>query len=295
MQLAVGRSMMKKLAAWFLGDLPSDYPKSRLRGPQGRKNLRRLLQEETLRETVGGRHVPGHPSGVIVRMVRRGILLFNYARLQFWIDELRDWMAFTVLGRESRSLEEIATWRDHFYLLEFAYFLVNLIFLPYLPTPIRTGFFLLSSLLLLDMLGGLAGAALVWQAQAVSHERRFVNSLFNYLEVIVAFAGFYRVCDCLNTQTPDVLQAIYFSTVVATTLGFGDVLPLNSTGIDAKGDRVPASHVGLLLVIIQLAFFVLFVLVFVNTFLTRSLGPVSITQEGTSTENADNSHQVGKD
>ena len=23
-------------------------------------------------------------------------------------------MAFTVLGRESRSLEEIATWRDHF-------------------------------------------------------------------------------------------------------------------------------------------------------------------------------------
>ena len=145
------------------------------------------------------------------------------------------------------------------------------------------------------MLGGLAGAALVWQAQAVSHERRFVNSLFNYLEVIVAFAGFYRVCDCLNTQTPDVLQAIYFSTVVPTTLGFGDVLPLNSTGIDAKGDRVPASHVGLLLVIIQLAFFVLFVLVFVNTFLTRSLGPVSITQEGTSTENADNSHQVGKD
>ena len=73
MQLAVGRSMMKKLAAWFLGDLPSDYPKSRLRGPQGRKNLRRLLQEETLRETVGGRHVPGHPSGVIVRMVRRGV------------------------------------------------------------------------------------------------------------------------------------------------------------------------------------------------------------------------------
>lgn len=281
---------MKKLAAWFLGDLPNDYPKDRLRGPQGLKNLRRLLQEETLRETVGGRHVPGHPSGVIVRMVRRGILLFNYARLQFWIDELRDWMAFRVLGREARSLAEIATWRDHFYLLEFAYFVANLIFLPYLPTALKKFFLGVSGVLLLDMLGGLAGAALVWQAQAVSHERRFINSLFNYLEVIVAFAGFYRVCDCLNTQMPDVLQAIYFSTVVATTLGFGDVLPLNSTGINAKGDRVPVSHVGLLLVVIQLAFFVLFVLVFVNTFLTRSLDPASVTQEGgASAEDTDSS------
>lgn len=266
--------MIKEVATWFLGELPSDYPEDRLRGPQGLKNLKKLLEDETARETVAGRHIPGYPSGVIVRLVRRGILLFNYARLQFWIDEIRDWMAFTVLSRQHRTLEEIATWRDHYCLIEFAYFVISLIFLPSLPASLRIAVLTLSSLLLLDMLGGLAGSALVWHAKSVSYERSFVNSLFNYLEVIVAFAGFYRVCNCLNTGTTDTLQAIYFSAVVATTLGFGDILPQNSTGMDARGGHVPVNHLGMFLVILQLGFFVLFVLVFVNTFLTRSLsGP----------------------
>jgi hypothetical protein len=287
--------MKKELAAWFLGELPPAYPKNRLRGPQGLENLRKLLQDETIRETIGDRQITGYPAGIIVRMVRRTILLFNYVRIQFWLDELRDWMAFKVLGRQYRSLEEIATWRDHFYLLQFVYFVVNLLLLPYLPMVLRMALYFLSGLLLLDMLGGLAGSALVWHAKSVSYERSFVNSLFNYVEVIVAFAGFYRVCDCLNTRAPDVLQALYFSTAVATTLGFGDILPLNSTGVDTRGSHAPVSHLGLLLVITQLAFFVLFVLVFVNTFLTRSLNPPSTPREGMSAEDPDNVLEVRKD
>lgn len=280
-----GGVRIKHLARWFLGELPSDYPEDRLRGPQGLKNLKKLLDDETARETIAGHHIHGYPSGVIVRFVRRGILLFNYARLQFWIDEIRDWMAFSVLGRQHRTLEEIATWRDHYCLIEFAYFVISLIFLPSLPSSLQVVVLALSSLLLLDMLGGLAGSALVWHAKSVSYERSFVNSLFNYLEVIVAFAGFYRVCNCLNTGTTDPLQAVYFSVVVATTLGFGDIVPLNSTGTDAKGGHVPVSHLGMFLVIVQLGFFVLFVLVFVNTFLARSLSPASPSKQAANHDN----------
>jgi hypothetical protein len=99
----------EKLAEWFLGQLPHDYPKDRLRGPQGRKNLWKLLNEETKRETLGDRRIPAYPSGIIVSRVRRGILWFNIFRIQFWIDDARDWMAFTVLRRADRTLEEIAT------------------------------------------------------------------------------------------------------------------------------------------------------------------------------------------
>jgi hypothetical protein len=255
----------EKLAVWFLGELPNDYPKDRLRGPQGRKNLRKLLNDETNRETLVGRRIPAYPSGIIVSRVRRGIIWFNILRIQFWIDDVRDWMAFTALRRESRTLEEIASWRDHYYLFCFVWYVLNLLFLPWLPPRLRVASWSLSGLFLLDTLAGTAGSALVWSAKSVSHERTFVTSIMAYVGVIIAFAGFYRACDCLNASNPDALQALYFSTVVATTLGFGDILPLNSA------DRNFASHLGLFLVLAQLALSILFVLVFVNIFLARSL------------------------
>src|SRR2546428_11480557 len=48
---------MKRIAEWFLGVLPIDYPQERLRGHQGLKNLRALLDDETKKETLGGRHI----------------------------------------------------------------------------------------------------------------------------------------------------------------------------------------------------------------------------------------------
>ena len=103
--------MNKKLAEWFLGELRSDYPADRLRGPQGFAHVREQLTDLDRIEIVRG------PSGPIVRRVRRSIVQLNYVRIQVWIDSVRDWMAFTVLNRRRRSLEEIATWRDHYYLV----------------------------------------------------------------------------------------------------------------------------------------------------------------------------------
>jgi len=281
------KDVKEKVANWFLGDLPPNYPRERLEGPQGLKDLKAQLKDETRRETLGGRVVPAYPAGIIVRLVRRAILWARVARIEFWVDQLRDWMAFTVLARKSRTIEEIATWRDHYFLLQFGYFIVALWLFPSLPSALTTVFYVLSGLFLLDMLGALAGCALVWYEKSVSHERTFVLSLMNYAEVIVAFAGFYRACGCLNAPNPDMLQALYFSTVVATTLGFGDILPLNSTGLDARGCQVPVGHWGLLLVVGELAFTVLLVLVFVTTFLARSMNPTSTKREGTPAEHGD--------
>ena len=258
--------ILEKLAEWLLGPLPADYPEIRLRGPQGLKGLKILFEDEDKRETLGGRRIPAYPSGIIVSRVRRGLLWSNYLRIQFWIDHIRDWMAFDVLHRNRRSLEEIATWRDHYYLFCFVWYVLNLVFLPWLPPRLRVASWPLSGLFLLDTLAGTAGSALVWSAKSVSHERTFVTSMMAYVGVIIAFAGFYRVCGCLNASNPDALQALYFSAVVSTTLGFGDILPLNSV------DRNSVSHLGLFLVLAQLALSILFVLVFVNTFLARSLG-----------------------
>ena len=285
-------AMKKKLAEWFLGEIPQNYPTDRLEGPQGFKKVRKQLEDEDRREViVDGLRSRAYPSGLIVRGLRRGIVWLNYARIQVWIEEARDRMAFDVLHRDHRSLEEIATWRDHYHLLRFGYFALNLLVLPSLPSALRIALYFLnflSGLLILDMLGGLAGAALVWYQKSVSTERTFVHSLVDYAEVILAFAGFYRVCGCLNAPNPDVLQALYFSTVAATTVGFGDIIPLNSTGVDAAGAHVPVSRLGLFLVIAQLALFVLFVLVFVNIFLGRSLNPHEQQKTGETRANGGN-------
>src|SRR5438309_2023276 len=104
------RTDMKKLAEWFLGELPDQYPNERLRGRQGFGGVRTQLEDEDEREKLnGGLRHKAHPSGLVVRQVRRAIVRLNYARIQVWIDEVRDRMAFEVLGREHRSLEEIAT------------------------------------------------------------------------------------------------------------------------------------------------------------------------------------------
>jgi hypothetical protein len=70
-----------------------------------------------------------------------------------------------------------------------------------------------------------------------------------------------------------VLQALYFSTVASIIVGFGDIHSLNSTGVAGDGSRLPVNPWGLLLVIAQLTLAVLFLLVFVNIFLGRSLNP----------------------
>src|SRR5438552_2648333 len=230
--------MKKRLAEWFLRELPEGYPKDRLRTRQGFEEVRILLKKEDDREDMGnGLRSKAHPSGLIVRYVRRGIVWLCFTRPQVWIDSARDWMAFTILGRSGRTPEEIMTWRDHYFLFRSGYFIFVLIGFPYIHiSTLKVLLLFLSGVWALEILGGMAGSALIWSSRSLSYERSFVTFLMAYADVIVAFAGYYRACDCLNVRNPDALQALYFSAVVASTVGLGDILPLNSTGIDARGN-----------------------------------------------------------
>jgi hypothetical protein len=255
---------MKKIAQFLIGDLPLDLDRTRRKRTQGLRNLRRLLRQERKRKTLG----------VVVRFVRITILRLNYIRLQFWIDQLRDWLAFIVLKHRGRSLDEIADWRDRYYLFCFAYFICTVFFLPAAPPGcLRSFLVIVSATFLFDMVAGLLGSALVWHAKSVSAERNFINALLGYGETVVAFAAFYRVCGCLNINSPDVLQSLYFSAVVFTSLGFGDIFPKNSTAPSGCGN-----HAGLILVLIQMVLFVLFVLIFFNAFLARAVAMDDVSE-----------------
>jgi len=245
---------IRNSAEWFLGELPSDCPLRYLRKEQGKIQVRRLLDKEREREITS-------PSGPILNYTRRGIVWLNYLRIQFWIDHLRDQMAFRVLGRTHRTIIEIASWRDRYYVLRFWMFVFFLWFLglPSVSQLSKVAVCVVSLALVLDIFGGLAGSALVWHSESVSHQRNLLISLINYAEIVVAFAGFYRTCRCLNIEHPSLLQSLYFSTVVATTLGFGDI--------------IPSSTVGRLLIIAQLFFFVIFLVVLVNILSARALTP----------------------
>jgi hypothetical protein len=173
-----------------------------------------------------------------------------------WIDQLRDWLAFGVLKRQSRTKEEIAAWRDRHYITRFIYFLVCLVALPHLQSVVVDVLWVISGLFLFDMLGALAGAAFVWHKVSISSERLLITSLINYVQLIIAFAGFYRICGCFcQDHVEHALQAVYFSTAIATTVGLG--VPN------------PAYPWGMLLVMIQLSFTVFLVLVVISIFLSR--------------------------
>ena len=253
-----------------MGDLPQDYPSSRLNRGQGLEEVRSHLENEKARSIVAyGITNRAHPSGPIVWYVRHIIIYLCFIRIQFLIDWARDWMAFRVLDRKYRTTEEIATWRDRYQIVRFLYFVIAVLALPHLPWMLKWLVNILTGLYIVDILGGVAGSALVWPQRSLDHERSFLTAITSYAQIVVAFAGFYRMCGCLNITDPDTLQALYFSTVVATTLGFGDVVPRNSTGVDACGHHVPICHVGLLLVISQLVVQVLFLVLFVGIFMGR--------------------------
>lgn len=96
---------MRKLAEWVLGELPAEYPPKRLAGRQGIAGVRKQLEDEGKREELNSnlRH-RAHPSGLIVRQIRRGIVRLNFLRIQVWIDEARDRLAFNVLRRTPQNV-----------------------------------------------------------------------------------------------------------------------------------------------------------------------------------------------
>jgi len=90
---------------------------------------------------------------------------------------------------------------------------------------------------------------------SVSYRRSVLLLLLNYIEVVLDFSIIYAGLNLLNKALSPA-EAIYFSFVTQTTLGFGDYYP--------KG------HIGQVVVVFQLIIFIMFVLLFINYFSSRA-------------------------
>ena len=85
----------------------------------------------------------------------------------------------------------------------------------------------------------------------ISYKRSILILIINYLQVTLGFSLIYAGYDLLNKRlTP--FEAVYYSFVTMTTLGYGDYFPV--------------SDAGKIMVILQLIVFILFVVLFINYF-----------------------------
>ncbi|MGO4821653.1 MULTISPECIES: potassium channel family protein [unclassified Flavobacterium] len=63
-----------------------------------------------------------------------------------------------------------------------------------------------------------------------SYKRSMLLLFFNYLEMVFAFAVLYSCQNYLNRPFEHWFDAIYFSTVTSSTIGFGDYYPVKPFG-----------------------------------------------------------------
>lgn len=93
--------------------------------------------------------------------------------------------------------------------------------------------------------------------QSYSNNRSVLFLIFNYIGITLYFAILYKAFDAIRGscyRAVTYLDAVYFSFVTSTTLGFGDYKPVN--------------NIGQRLVIIQVCIFLLFIVVFFNHFMS---------------------------
>lgn len=63
-----------------------------------------------------------------------------------------------------------------------------------------------------------------------SYKRSMLLLFFNYLEIVFGFAVLYSTGDYLNQPIAHWFDAVYFSTVTSSTIGFGDLYPIQTFG-----------------------------------------------------------------
>jgi hypothetical protein len=197
---------------------------------QGIQRAKALLAEEL-----------GSSSFGIVRLLKLGItgLLFFFPTI--YID--------TIFKSSKASV--VACYREMYYIMRAAFLATVLWGGFYQPVFIIVIIIYLLAEILLHLIGG----ALVWGRYSINPQRSLVLTFINYAEFTIAFAVFYLHWDCLSLHPLSTTQALYFSLVTATTVGYGDITPGNSTAQ--------------VIVMIQLSVFVLFVLLFLTTFVSR--------------------------
>ncbi|MDD5149462.1 MAG: potassium channel family protein [Flavobacterium sp.] len=88
-----------------------------------------------------------------------------------------------------------------------------------------------------------------------SYKRSMLLLFLNYLEIIFAFAVLYSCGNYLNQPFNDWFDAVYYSTITSSTIGYGDFYPVTTIG------KILAS--------IQALLFLFFVILFLNFFSTK--------------------------
>lgn len=88
-----------------------------------------------------------------------------------------------------------------------------------------------------------------------SYRRSMILLFFNYTEIFLSYAVFYSLDDFLNRKFTHWFDAIYFSIITSTSVGFGDFYP--------------TTFIGKLLVSTQSLLFLFFIIIFLNFFSTK--------------------------
>ena len=88
-----------------------------------------------------------------------------------------------------------------------------------------------------------------------SYRRGTLLLLLNYLEVVLSFAVIYATGQHLNMPLTHWTEAVYFSFVTSSTIGFGEFYPVTKAGR--------------LLVVLQSLFYLSYIVLFINFFSLR--------------------------
>jgi hypothetical protein len=88
-----------------------------------------------------------------------------------------------------------------------------------------------------------------------SYKRSMLLLFFNYLEIAFAYAVFYSSGNFLNKSFNHWFDAVYFSIVTSSSVGYGDFFPVTLTGK--------------VLVTTQALLFLFFIILFLNFFSTK--------------------------
>ena len=88
-----------------------------------------------------------------------------------------------------------------------------------------------------------------------SYKRSMLLLFLNYLEIVFAFGVLYSCGNYLNKPLSNWFDAVYFSVITSSSIGYGDLYPV--------------TLIGKILVSIQALLFLFFVVLFLNFFSTR--------------------------